>query len=326
VEKMINTVKGSIKSELLGKILFHEHIVFGFDGCTADLTLAPYRRDLVVERSVKIVELLKRYGVTTICDATPPNCARDVEAMVQVANRTGINIVCATGLYNELLSSTGYFRYHEILGRDIEREMEELFLAEIENGIGDTGIRPGYIKVGSSKGEITSYERKIFSAAVKAHKKTDLPIITHTHDGTMEKEQADLFLKLGANPAKVVIGHMCGNSDVNDHLYVLERGFYAGFDRFGQEVYLPDSVRVKMLLELLDKGYINQMLLSHDHVYNWRDREWEEYKNPAEELTEQQIMESAKLFTIIIEELEAYGVTADMLTVMFEDNPRRYLS
>jgi phosphotriesterase-related protein len=322
---MINTVKGPITPESLGKTLPHEHIVFGFDGCAADLTLAPYRRDLVVERSVKILELLKSYGVASVCDATPANCARDVDAMVRVSDRTGINIVCATGLYNGMLSSTGYFGYHEILGRDIEKEMEELFLAEIENGIGETGIRPGYIKVGSSKGEITPYEHKIFRAAVKAHKKTGLPIITHTHDGTMEKEQADIFLKLGADPSKVMIGHMCGDPNVSNHLYVLERGFYAGFDRFAQEVYLPDSTRIQMLLELLDKGYCGRMLLSHDHVYNWRDREREEYKTPAGELTARRITESAKIFTVIIGELKAKGVTDDMLNQIMIDNPRRYL-
>jgi phosphotriesterase-related protein len=322
---MINTIKGVIQSELLGKTLIHEHIVFGFDGYLSDLTLAPYRRDLVVERGIKIVELLKGYGITTICDATPSNCARDVEAMVRIADHTGINIVCATGLYNEMFSSKGYFAYHEILGRSIEKEMEELFLAEIENGIEKTGVRPGYIKIGSSKGEITSYEQKVFRAAVKVHRKTGLPIITHTHDGTMEKEQADLLLKLGANPAKVLIGHMCGNRNIKDHLYVLERGFFAGFDRFAQEVYLPDSVRVEMLLELMDKGYTDQIIVSHDHVYNWRDREWEEYKDIVEELTAEQITASAKLFTVIENELKAKGVTDKMLNAIFISNPCRYL-
>jgi phosphotriesterase-related protein len=322
---MINTVTGKITGNELGKTLIHEHIVFGFDGCSADATLAPYRRDLVIERSVKIAETLKGYGVKTICDATPPNCARDVEAMIRVSERTGLNIVCATGLYNELLSSTGYWNYHEILGRDIEKEMEELFLAEIEDGIENTGVKPGYIKVGSSKGGITPYEHKVFSAAVKAQRRTGLPIITHTHDGTMEKEQADLFLKLGADPARVLIGHMCGNPNVTDHLYVLKRGFYAGFDRFAQEVYLSDSIRVQMLLELLDKGYVNQMMLSHDHVYNWRDRKDAEYPNPAGELTPQQIEESAKLFTSISGELKSKGVTDGMLTRIFVENTRKYL-
>jgi phosphotriesterase-related protein len=250
---------------------------------------------------------------------------QDVEAMIHVSDRTGINIICATGLYNEQLSSTGYFVYHEIFGRDIEKEIEELFLAEIENGIEKTGIRPGYIKIGSSKDEITPYEQKIFRAAVDAHKKTGLPIITHIHDGTMEKEQADILLKLGANPTKVLLGHMCGNPNVKDHLYVLERGFWAGFDRFAQEVYLPDSIRMEMLLELLDKGYEDQMILSHDHVYNWRDREYEEYKHLTEELTPEQVTEPAKLFTVIEEELKAKGVTREMFETIFVDNPRRYL-
>jgi phosphotriesterase-related protein len=112
---------------------------------------------------------------------------------------------------------------------------------------------------------------------------------------------------------------------VQDHVYVLERGFYAGFDRFAQEVYLPDSTRVDMLLELMDKGYAGQMLLSHDHVYNWRDREWEEYKTPAEELTEQQVTKSAKLFTTIAGELKRRGVTEEALISIFVDNTRKYL-
>ena len=62
--------------------------------------------------------------------------------------------------------------------------IHELFVREIAQGIGGTGIKAGVIKAGSGAGEITVYEEMILKAAARAQKETGVPIITHTDAGT----------------------------------------------------------------------------------------------------------------------------------------------
>src|SRR5690625_6115466 len=104
-----------------------------------------------------------------------------------------------------------------------------MFMKEITDGIATTGIRPGIIKLATSKGEITSYERMFFEAAAKVHQETGIMLLTHTQEGTMGPEQARLLIELGVDPEKIVIGHMCGNTDINYQKKTLETGVKIGF-------------------------------------------------------------------------------------------------
>ncbi len=85
-------------------------------------------------------------------------------------------------------------------------------------GIEGTGIKPGVFKLASSKGSITNYERSFFVAAAKVSSEEGIPIITHTQEGTMGPEQADLLISSGADPKRINIGHMGGNTDIQYHL------------------------------------------------------------------------------------------------------------
>jgi predicted metal-dependent phosphotriesterase family hydrolase len=51
----------------------------------------------------------------------------------------------------------------------------------IEQGIDDTGIKAGIIKVASGAQRLTRAEEKVFTAAARASKATGIPITTHTN-------------------------------------------------------------------------------------------------------------------------------------------------
>ena len=64
--------------------------------------------------------------------------------------------------------------------------------------------------------------------------------------------------------SRVQIAH-CGDSD--DPGYVeglIDRGVYAGLDRFGLELFLPYEKRIEVALALLGKGHENRLFLSAD--------------------------------------------------------------
>src|SRR5439155_511579 len=196
---------------------------------------------------------------------------RDVELMAEVAQATGVRIVCATGLYKEDQGAPAYFKFRAQFGDGV-KEMTDVFTRELTEGIGETGIRAGVIKVATSAHKITPYEEMVLRAAAHAHRETGMPITTHTDEGTMGVEQLDILTGEGVAPHAIIVGHSDGSSDLHYHLSMLDRGAYLGFDRFGLELLHPDRERHAALIGLLGLDFERQIVLSHDTAWCWRGR------------------------------------------------------
>lgn len=317
----VNTVTGEISSEELGKTLPHEHIAFGYPGFQGDVTFGKYDREQVVRVGLDVAGRAKPQGVETIVDATPNECGRDVEALREVSERGGINIVCSTGYYYEAESAPAYFKFRAALG-DAETEIYEMMMAEITEGIAGTGIKAGVIKLASSKDVITDYEAMFFRAGARAQRETGVPIITHTQEGTMGPEQAELLVAEGANPRRCQIGHMDGNTEVAYQLTTLAHGVQIAFDRFGVQgiVGAPmDEARTAMLIGLLGMGYTDRILLSHDKVNLWLGRPLV-FPQAVEQLLAN--WHTTHLFDNIVPQLEKSGVTGEQIDRIFFENPK----
>lgn len=210
------------------------------------------------EATIKEFSELYDYGVRNIVDVTNMGMGRDPEYVREVAEKSGINIIQSTGFYKEP------FLPDFVYDMDID-ELADLIAKEIEEGIEDTGIKAQVIgEIGTSKDKIEAMEEKIFMASIKAHKKTGAIISTHTSLGTMALDQADMFIKEGVDPAKVVIGHqdLCGNLDQIKKLINL--GFYVSFDTVGKNNYFPDVTRAEYLLDLQENNMLDRIFFSMD--------------------------------------------------------------
>jgi phosphotriesterase-related protein len=272
--KSVETVTGPISVEQIGKTLIHEHFVFGYPGYQGDVTLGAFNEEEALEAAVGAARQMMSYGIQTVVDPTPNECGRNPLFLKKISEATGLQIICATGYYYEGEGAPPYFKLRQGLGT-ADEEIYEMFMKEITDGIGGTGIKPGIIKLGSSKDEITEYEKMFFRAAAKVQKETGIVLLTHTQEGTMGPEQAQLLIELGADPSKIIIGHMCGNTDPSYHKKVMDKGVRIGFDRFGIQVLVGapfDHEREATLLALLDEGYEDQILLSHDSITVWLGR------------------------------------------------------
>ncbi|NGQ97484.1 phosphotriesterase-related protein [Brevibacillus sp. SYP-B805] len=322
---MVNTVLGPITADRLGKTLIHEHFQFGYPGFAGDCTLGKPDREQALQVGIEVAKRVMAHGVKTVVDPTPNECGRDPVLLKEIAERTGLQIVCATGYYYEGEGATAYFKFRAGLG-DAESEIYDMFMKEITEGIGETGIKPGVIKLASSKDCITDYERMFFKAAARAHKETGIPILTHTQEGTMGPEQAALLLAEGVDPAKIVIGHMCGNTDAAYHLRTLQQGVSIAFDRFGIQglVGAPtDEARTTVLIGLLGMGFEDRLMLSHDTVNVWLGRP---LAMPA---TVERLLSNwhvTHLFDNVIPVLQKAGIREEQLDRMFVENPRRLFS
>jgi phosphotriesterase-related protein len=316
---MVETVTGPIPVSAMGKTLAHEHFIFGYPGYQGDCTLGPFNEREALDQAIGIAREMMSFGVRTVVDPTPNECGRNPEFLRKIAEETGLQIICATGFYYEGEGATTYFKFRAALG-SAEEEIYEMFKREITEGIGGTGIKPGIIKLASSLNEITDYERMFFRAAARIHKETGIILLTHTQEGTMGPEQAELLLELGADPARTIIGHMCGNGNPAYHKHVMDLGFRIGFDRFGLQgiVGAPmDEDRIKPLVSLIKEGYENQIILSHDTVNIWLGRPL-----PMSEQLAAMIgnWKPTHLFENIIPRLLELGVNQQQIDKMFTDN------
>jgi phosphotriesterase-related protein len=318
----VNTVTGPIPPEQMGKTLIHEHFVFGYPGFQGDVTLGGFDYENALQIGLGVAERVMAHGVQTVVDPTPNECGRNPELLREISERTGLQIICATGYYYEGEGAPAYFKIRAAWG-NAEEEIYAMFMTEITQGIAKTGIKPGVIKLGSSKGQITPYEQMFFRQAARVQKETGITIVTHTQQGTMGPEQADLLIRHGADPARIVIGHMDGNTDVAYHLRTLEKGVYIAFDRFGLQMVAgcpTDHMRETVLMGLLGMGYGDRMMLSHDTVNCWCGR-------PLPSAPEMQPLLSTwhptHLFENVIPLLREKGLPEERINTLLIDNPRR---
>lgn len=266
--RMVNTVTGPVESDKLGQTLMHEHFVFGYPGFAGDRTMGPFDRDKVLEIAIGEAKRAKAHGIQTVVDATPNDCGRDVTILKEVSEASGVNIICATGFYYEGEGAPAYFRFRGVSGDPVQ-QIYEMMLKEVTEGIEGTDIKAGVIKLASSKNVITDYERMFFKAAARVQKETGIVIITHTQEGTMGPEQAELLISEGADPNKIMIGHMCGNTDIQYAAKVLDQGVFIGFDRIGLENFLgapADIFRQALTVALVALGYGDKIMFAHDTV------------------------------------------------------------
>ncbi len=317
----INTVCGPISVDDLGVTLMHEHLVIGYPGWQADTRKPGLKREEIRDIALDKIRQMQDFGIRSMLDPCPNDLGRDVALAAEVSDRTGFNIICATGLYKEDEGGAAYWHFTRSLGKGVEA-MAELFVRELTEGIGDTGIRAGIIKVATGEGRITDYEYEVLEAAALAAVETGAPVTTHTDQGTMGVEQQEFLTGKGVPAHRIIIGHSCGSADHGYHLDILDRGSYLGFDRFGLEVLAPDEQRIQALAALLKKNREQRIVVSHDSVWCTRGTPF-----PEDLLA---LMDPDVLFNPthfhrnIIPRLLEQGVTREQIDTMLVDNPRRF--
>jgi phosphotriesterase-related protein len=204
--------------------------------------------------------------VRTVVDVTVLGLGRFVPRIIEVAARTPVNIVVATGLYTYDLVPLG-FRSDRDRNGDIDL-MAHRFVRDIRDGISTTGVRAGALKCSSDRHGITPGVERAIRAVARAHLETGVPVMTHTNvrlDPGGGLRQIELFADEGVPLDRVVIGH---SDDSPDYAYLHElaaAGAFVGFDHLNLIVVSPTiDERVDMLVRLIDAGFENRLILSHD--------------------------------------------------------------
>ncbi len=237
-----------------GMTYMHEHT-------TIDLSEVKNDEDChldVFTETVKEYKKLYSKGVRNVVDVTNFGMGRNIPYVQKVAEESSINIVCATGFYQDKFYPIQVFR-------ETKEELAARMVREINEGIKGTDVKAEIIgEIGTSHNKWTETERKVFDAVVLAHKETGKPITTHTSLGTLGHEQVAFFKENGVDLNRVIIGHVDLTGDADYIIHMIKEGAYVEFDTIGKENYMPDQVRADILKKIQDLGYIDNVFLSMD--------------------------------------------------------------
>jgi phosphotriesterase-related protein len=317
----INTALGTCEPKELGFTLIHEHLMAGMPGWEFDNVGFDRKRE--VATAVDKLREIKALGVSSFVDPCPMELGRDPEFAAEVAEKSGVRVIIATGLYNDALGIPSHFR---LLPVD---DIAEVYVRELTEGIGHTGIKAGIIKtatggipgITSDVDHITDNEEKTLRAAARAHKATGAPILCHNNElGPFGRETLDVFAAEGVDFNRVLIGHACGVGNMRYYFDILERGAWLGFDRFGIETIASDKMRLASLMGLLAVGY-DRIMLSHDAVHCWLGRVSKGFKEFIEKCPN---WNYAHICKNILPTLQKAGVSEGTIRTLTVDNPRSY--
>src|SRR5437870_9432999 len=107
----VETVTGTCAPEELGQTRMREHRLVGWPGCEAYAAEEGGQRRARLALCVERMQELRALGVRTLLDPCPIDLGRDVELMAEVAEQSGVRIICATGLHKEEPGAPAYFKF-----------------------------------------------------------------------------------------------------------------------------------------------------------------------------------------------------------------------
>ena len=315
----IRTAAGTIDSSLLGRTLVHEH-VFVLGEEYRNNYQRDWDEDEQTDAAVAQLDELKALGIDTIMDPTVLGLGRYIPRIQRIAQRTELNIIVATGLYtfNDLPQQFHYQGPGLLF--DVPEPLTALFVRDLTEGIADTGVRAAFLKCAIDEPGLTPGVERAMRAVGRASTQTGAPITVHTHAGSRTGLVAQRVLREeGVDLSRIILGHCGDTTDVDYLTQLADAGSLLGMDRFGLDVFLPFRERVATVVELVRRGYVGNIVLSHDAscfidffdpdakralVPNWNYRHISEDVLPA---------------------LAAAGISQSEIHQMLTVNPRRYL-
>ena len=202
------------------------------------------------------------------------NTSRSHEVVKRISEDLGINIVIGTGYYIKQSLPQSIIEANKI-------DLIKNIVNEIRFGIENTEIKPGIIgEIGISP-VIESWDKKLLKVVSKAHIETGLPLSVHIQAVPMVKgftgdlngiEVLKILDEEKVNLNKVIICHTDAKTNIKNIKNIIKYGAFAEFDHIGKDFYFletdflmdRDFDRVMALKELIDSGYINNILISQD--------------------------------------------------------------
>jgi phosphotriesterase-related protein len=311
------TVRGPVALDALGPTLMHEHVFILDPGALASFGThfgtSYWDEEARVAAAVAELRRLREAGIQTIVDPTAYGLGRDIPRIQRVNDGVDLNILVATGVY-------AFVELPGFLGYRTDDWIVDLFVHEIREGIGDTGVKAAFLMCAVDRHGLVGDVPRILSLVAAAAVETDAPVMVHTHAASRSGLVAlDALVRDGVDPRRVVVAHAGDSNDLGYLRAMADTGASLGCDRFNIEHFNPDEDRIRTLVALVEAGYVDQIHLGHDAA-TFHDFM---IGNP---LFADEHPNYLHLSTRILPRLLAEGVTQQQLDEMLVENPRRFFA
>jgi len=305
----LQTIKGPIPVDDFGLILSHEHLFTDLRGpSVSDYAVAD------VSDVIRLIDplLSEAYssGVTGMVECSTVGVGRNVHILKTLSEITPIHIIVPTGVYREEYVPEG------MKSMTVE-DLAQLWARELLEGIEDTGIRAGFIKISVSDEGPTPLEERNLAAASIASQLTGAVVASHTANGIVFEKELKLLGKSGLEPSSFIWVHANLEPDTKKYIDAAKVGVYVEFDAVGAE-WQPQETMINSVIYLLEAGYGENILLSHDA--GWYD--------PGSKSGEPEggIRGYTALMDNFIPALISRGVTGEEIKQITHGNPARAFS
>lgn len=283
--------------------LSHEHILVDFVGADS-IQYHNWNKDDVLKQVLPFLLELRNFNVKYFVDATPQYLGRNVQLLKNIFDSTGIKIITNTGLYGA--QNNKFIPVH--LQKHTAEELAHQWLIEFKEGIDETSIKPGFIKISvDNTDSLSTVHRKIVKAAALCHLKSGLTIASHTGKALALWQQLDILSENGVSPEAFIWVHAQAEDQLANYQKAANAGCWISLDGLGWEI----EKHVEKIVYAKKNGFLNQILISHDA--GWYD--------PAKK--EQNIKPYTPIFKTLIPLLKSRGFTEDDIDLLISINPSK---
>ena len=249
-----------------------------------------------IETAVAELGLYRQYGGRAMVDLTLPGICRDPVGLQRISRAAGVHVVMGCGFYVAAA-------HPRELAEWGEQEIAEMLVADIVEGAAaeeesrttgkgvvyrkNTGVRAGVIGEIGCSSPLHDDERKCLRAAALAQRQTGACIFVHP--GREEAAPLEILEVLGAAGAdlrRVVLAHLDRTVFKRETMRAIaSTGAYISYDMFGEfpSGYYPhnpavhllnDAGRVVEIMWMIECGWTEQILISHDMAQAFRLARW----------------------------------------------------
>jgi len=255
-QQTMMAVTGPIGASELGTTLIHEHILVDFIGA-AKYDPQRWNDDDVIRKVLPYLDEVKKAGCKTIVDCTPNLLGRDVQLLQRLSKQSGLSIITNTGYYG---GSDEKFLPPQVFTESAS-DLADRWIAEWENGIDGTGIKPGFMKISVNPASLSVASRKLTEAAAKTHLRTGLTIASHTGPALAAFEEIEILKGQGVSPEAFIWVHAQSEKNFDEYVKAVRIGTWVSLDGVSDSNILQ---YVENLARLKKEKALHRILISHD--------------------------------------------------------------
>ena len=186
---VFHTTAGPLTKDMVGDVLAHHHIFVEL-GAVPPVAYLDADPEMVNEVIGPWLEEAKALEFGTFIEFTPEGVGRRPDIVKYVADQAGLPTMLVTGIYREpFMPDWAYTASVD--------EVVDFLRTELTEGVTDTGVPAGFIKLSQNDTGMTLTERKILQAACIAAQETGSAIASHITSGPAALSVMDALASFG---------------------------------------------------------------------------------------------------------------------------------